>query len=174
MSDDAIPRHAGLVCAFVNTYDMEDHTDDISEPAALARWLAGNGLGETTPSPADLADAAALREQLRAALGRGGDAEPELGALTRRYPLRLAFTDAGPTLRPVDGGAAGALAWIVGAVARCGIDGSWTRLKVCSAHECRWAFYDSTRNRSRTWCAMRVCGNRQKTRTYRERRRGEP
>ena len=30
----------------------------------------------------------------------------------------------------------------------------WPRLKVCASPECRWAFLDTTRNRSRRWCAM--------------------
>ncbi|MGH2778535.1 MAG: CGNR zinc finger domain-containing protein, partial [Actinomycetota bacterium] len=31
------------------------------------------------------------------------------------------------------------------------------------------AFYDHSKNRSGKWCTMRVCGNRAKTRAYRER-----
>jgi predicted RNA-binding Zn ribbon-like protein len=33
-----------------------------------------------------------------------------------------------------------------------------------------WVFYDRSRNRSRHWCSMGVCGNRAKTRTYRAKR----
>jgi predicted RNA-binding Zn ribbon-like protein len=49
-------------------------------------------------------------------------------------------------------------------------DGSWQRLKACRSDTCRWAFVDNARNRSRQWCDMRVCGNRQKARLYRQRR----
>jgi predicted RNA-binding Zn ribbon-like protein len=31
------------------------------------------------------------------------------------------------------------------------------------------AFHDTSKNQSRQWCSMRVCGNRQKTRAYRRR-----
>lgn len=34
------------------------------------------------------------------------------------------------------------------------------RLKICS--NCGWLFLDRSRNRSRTWCDMAVCGNRAK------------
>ena len=34
------------------------------------------------------------------------------------------------------------------------------RLKICP--NCRWLFIDRSRNRSRTWCDMAVCGNRAK------------
>src|ERR687886_170562 len=37
---------------------------------------------------------------------------------------------------------------------------------------CHWVFYDRSRNRSSTWCAMSVCGNRTKTRRYRSRAAG--
>ena len=43
--------------------------------------------------------------------------------------------------------------------------------QVCVADDCQWAFYDTSKNRSRHWCSMGVCGNRQKTRTYRARQR---
>ncbi|MGH3007295.1 MAG: CGNR zinc finger domain-containing protein, partial [Gaiellaceae bacterium] len=43
------------------------------------------------------------------------------------------------------------------------------RLKACRAEDCRWAFYDRARNRSRHWCSMAVCGNRTKARTFRRR-----
>jgi predicted RNA-binding Zn ribbon-like protein len=47
--------------------------------------------------------------------------------------------------------------------------GSWQRLKVCRNDGCRWAFYDSSRNRSGAWCSMAICGNRIKGRTFRRR-----
>ncbi len=47
--------------------------------------------------------------------------------------------------------------------------GEWPRLKVCASPDCRWAFLDTTRNRSRRWCDMAGCGNRAKNRTWRER-----
>ena len=47
--------------------------------------------------------------------------------------------------------------------------GTWARLKACPAEDCHWAFYDASRNRSRTWCSMQGCGNRAKARAYRAR-----
>ena len=49
--------------------------------------------------------------------------------------------------------------------------GTWPRLKVCVEDTCQWAFIDSSKNRSRSWCSMRICGNRTKTRAYRARNR---
>jgi AcrR family transcriptional regulator/predicted RNA-binding Zn ribbon-like protein len=45
----------------------------------------------------------------------------------------------------------------------------WSRIKVCGSPDCRWAFVDGTRNRSRRWCDMAGCGNRAKNRAWRHR-----
>lgn len=42
--------------------------------------------------------------------------------------------------------------------------GSLDRLKRCAA--CRWLFLDTSRNRSRRWCTMEVCGTHEKVRRY--------
>ena len=47
--------------------------------------------------------------------------------------------------------------------------GEWPRIKVCGSPDCRWAFVDGTRNRSRRWCDMAGCGNRAKNRAWRHR-----
>jgi predicted RNA-binding Zn ribbon-like protein len=38
---------------------------------------------------------------------------------------------------------------------------------------CGWLFLDSSRNRSRRWCTMEVCGNRAKARRHYERTKGQ-
>jgi len=50
--------------------------------------------------------------------------------------------------------------------------GRWERLKACPREECEWAFYDKSKNRSGRWCSMEACGNIEKARAFRERRRG--
>ena len=40
------------------------------------------------------------------------------------------------------------------------------RLRVCAADECNWLFLDESRNSSRRWCDMKVCGNRAKARKF--------
>src|SRR5262245_15190844 len=47
------------------------------------------------------------------------------------------------------------------------------RLRTCAADNCRWVFLDTTRNRTRRWCDMKVCGNRAKVRRHRHRRKGQ-
>ena len=43
------------------------------------------------------------------------------------------------------------------------------RLKLCDNADCRVAFYDESKNRSRRWCDGRACGNRLRVRTHRAR-----
>jgi predicted RNA-binding Zn ribbon-like protein len=50
--------------------------------------------------------------------------------------------------------------------------GGWERLKACPREECEWAFYDRSKNSSGRWCSMESCGNIEKARAFRERRRG--
>jgi predicted RNA-binding Zn ribbon-like protein len=64
--------------------------------------------------------------------------------------------------------AAGDAVGAVLAAAYAGIaEGTWPRLKAC--RNCHWAFYDTSKNRSGTWCSMQLCGNRLKTRRFRSR-----
>ena len=43
------------------------------------------------------------------------------------------------------------------------------RVRVCEAPDCVWLFWDTSKNRTRRWCDMKVCGNRMKARRFYER-----
>jgi len=45
------------------------------------------------------------------------------------------------------------------------------RVKECASHTCEWLFLDMSKNRSRRWCDMKVCGNRAKARRFSERQK---
>jgi predicted RNA-binding Zn ribbon-like protein len=62
------------------------------------------------------------------------------------------------------------LDFVIGPVVRSAVE-LWTsteidRVRVCAAEECAWLFLDESRNRSRQWCDMTVCGNRAKARRF--------
>lgn len=176
----ALAPDAELIVEFVNTRDVEEGTDSIAEPAALEAWIA-----ERTGEHADglerddVGRIQSLRESLRSLLrGNNGEevAAVELDPLreaAERTRIRTAFSADGELeLVPARSGLAGFEARLLMAVEHLQCHGAWPRLKACTEASCQWAFYDSTRNRSRTWCSMEVCGNREKTRRYRERRLG--
>ena len=45
------------------------------------------------------------------------------------------------------------------------------RVRVCAASDCVWLFLDTSKNRSRRWCDMKQCGNRNKVRRFYERQK---
>jgi predicted RNA-binding Zn ribbon-like protein len=175
------PGRLELVRQFVNTRDVEEGTDELSSPSALAGWLAERGLLPRSRrlDDADLRRATALREGLRRLL-RANHGEPVdreavkvLNRQISKAPLVARFADdGGLELEPAGSGLDAAVASLFEIVREAMLEGTWPRLKVCSADECEWAFYDRSRNRSGTWCEMAVCGNRAKVRTYRQRERG--
>jgi predicted RNA-binding Zn ribbon-like protein len=44
-----------------------------------------------------------------------------------------------------------------------------SRLRSCQTETCRWLFLDTSKNHSRRWCDMKVCGNRMKARRFQAR-----
>lgn len=40
------------------------------------------------------------------------------------------------------------------------------KVRACHNAECRWLFLDTSKNRTRRWCDMKVCGNRMKARRF--------
>ncbi len=145
-----------LVLEFLNSIDVEEGTDELASTAGWEAWLSAHDL---PVAPRTQAAALALRESLRAATGGQSIEPPSVGVTI------AVDSDGRPMLVGAD-----ALGQIAAAAATLGIDGRWGRVKLCPADDCRWAFYDLTRNRSRQWCSMAVCGARKKSRDFRARR----
>lgn len=174
-----------LVAAFVNTLDVESGADALTGADALRGWLVERGLlaGDRPVSEADLGRALALREAIRGVAERnnpgaevrgGEDPVETLNRVAAGSRMVVRFDpEGGAHLTSLDDGVDGALARILGAVFVSVADGRWQRFKACARHACRWTYVDRSRNRSRTWCSMEVCGNREKARAFRERRKAE-
>jgi predicted RNA-binding Zn ribbon-like protein len=93
-----------------------------------------------------------------------------LRGLAREASLAVTVREDGRLeLVPSAGGIDGAIAEILAAALVAVIEGTWPRLKACP--NCHWAFYDRSKNRSASWCSMALCGNRLKTKNYRQRRK---
>jgi len=45
------------------------------------------------------------------------------------------------------------------------------QLRACDNLECRWLFLDTSKNHTRRWCEMRICGNRMKARRFKAQHR---
>jgi predicted RNA-binding Zn ribbon-like protein len=175
------PKPLYLVQRFVNSVDLESGEDELSSPEALRDWFAERGLmrADERATPADLRRALDVREGLRAVLmannGQALDVDrvERLDQAVARAGVRVRFRpDADPELVPEAGGVDGALARLMAIVAAAVEHGRWERLKACPRDVCRWAFYDNSKNRSGRWCRMEECGNIEKARAFRERKRG--
>jgi predicted RNA-binding Zn ribbon-like protein len=175
-------RPAEFLAEFANTLEIEGAvtTDLIGTAAQLGDWLGERGLlpAGVEVTGDDVALAHELRDGLRAVLASHHDAtQPRAEDMDRlagaagQLPLRLSFDRVRPHLEPTGDGVRRALGAVLVVVEASVADGSWPRLKLCRADTCQWAFHDTSKNQSRQWCSMRVCGNRQKTRAYRQRRR---
>lgn len=159
----------------VNTVDLESEEDSLASVRELRAWLSERGFqGSGEVRESDRRRVIALRESLRKLLlANGGEpldpaAPAELVAAAGRSALRpVVEPDGAVALVPEGGGVDALAARLLEVIARAQGDGTWSRLKGCPAVPCGWAFYDESRNRSRTWCSMEVCGNRAKTRRYR-------
>lgn len=44
-----------------------------------------------------------------------------------------------------------------------------TQLRCCASDTCRWLFLDTSKNHTRRWCDMKICGNRMKARRFQAR-----
>jgi predicted RNA-binding Zn ribbon-like protein len=183
---DVTPPELVAVERFLNTVDERSfsrlgvrHTggEALGSPSALTAWLADHGLlpAGSPATPEDLALGLALRAGVRDALllraggtdqGTVARANTTLAAL----PLRVELdADGTPRLAAAGDGVLAALADLASTIARSEAAGSWRRMKICAAADCRWVFYDGSRSGAGRWCSMATCGNRDKTRAYRRR-----
>jgi predicted RNA-binding Zn ribbon-like protein len=173
---------------FVNTEDGDPPVECLRGYGDLVAWSVLVGLfsaeeGERLVGEADLRpeDAEAVyRDALRLrgalygvfrALAEGGDV-PERDLETLRGYEREALSrgklvqgDRGFSWEWKDGRDLAGMLWLVAhAATRLLTSGDLDRLKLCAG--CYWVFLDASRNRSRRWCTMEVCGTDAKMRRY--------
>jgi predicted RNA-binding Zn ribbon-like protein len=169
--------NSDLVIDFVNTAEFDPVHEDLPTPGALGEWLSERGLDPgSRVTAADLDEARAVREALRDLLSAHNEVATDVPRATavldtaaQRSGLGIRFADGGARAEPSATGVRGALGRILAEVSAGMADGTWERLKACRADDCRWAFLDTAKNRSRAWCSMQSCGNRAKVAAYRER-----
>jgi predicted RNA-binding Zn ribbon-like protein len=188
-----------LCLGFVNTLDnrLTDHpTERLNSCEDLAVWgrqrgiltereeeyLAQEAARRSAKAAAILEPAIKLREALyRIFSAVAGSRSPRPADLAI---LNTALADALASLRIVAAGDGFAWVWVRGEealarvlwlVALSAADLLTSRerraVRECAATNCGWLFLDTTRNRSRRWCDMKVCGNRAKARRHYERKK---
>ncbi|GHF21084.1 zf-CGNR multi-domain protein [Streptomyces griseoluteus] len=148
-----------------------DAVERIPTPQRLVDWLAVYGLAVDSCTTAQLDLARELRESIHAAATAAaiGDALPApavhaINSRSTRGRAAAVLTPEGE--RQWRLGPASAVEDALGVIAAdaiCLISGERDgRLALCASPTCRAAFFDTSRSRTRRWCDMNTCGNRQK------------
>jgi predicted RNA-binding Zn ribbon-like protein len=144
---------------------------------ADAEWLATVAEADVILGARLLREALALREnihELGAALLAGGLVPPErIETLTKAHSRALTRG----RLVPIGGNFG--WAWsvrdtpveaVLGPISLSALtllqQADLTRVKKCDGDECGWLFFDTTKNKGRRWCEMKVCGNRAKQKRF--------
>jgi predicted RNA-binding Zn ribbon-like protein len=173
------PGRLELLQRFLNTWNHEFPADwdRLGTPAKARAWLRAKDLvsASTRVTARDAARLRELREALRSLVVVNHATIPPppaaaaLRRSARRADLRVELDDSGRTrLEPSRNGVEAVSATMFGIVHEAHLLGTWPRLKGC--RQCGYVFFDRSKNRSASWCAMSICGNRTKNRTYRRRR----
>jgi predicted RNA-binding Zn ribbon-like protein len=160
-----------VVLEFLNTVDLRTYgatralldRDQLTDPTSTRRWLQTSGLAvRRTPDADAVRNLRELRDKLRDAL-----------AGTRPFSfhpsVRLQFEAGTPPLIEPHDASDSPIEAMEATLVRASLLPGWSRVRICGAPDCQRAFYDSSRNGRSRWCSMRTCGNRMKTRSYRQR-----
>jgi predicted RNA-binding Zn ribbon-like protein len=168
-----------LATSFTGTLSERhgDAVERIPTPQRLLDWLAVSGLAVDSCTSAQLDLARELRESIHAAATAAATQDALPAAAVRVINDRSAQGRAAAVLTPE-----GRRRWQVscvedalGVIAADAIsivagerDG---KLALCASPTCRAAFFDTSQSRTRKWCDMNTCGNRQKKARFNANRR---
>jgi predicted RNA-binding Zn ribbon-like protein len=130
------------------------HASDAAATQVVALREAADGLFREAASTGAM-QTALLPAFLRASAACLDDSTERVGA------EGMPFGDPSRAMRFEAALAVSALSLLTG-------DG-WKKVRIC--RNCRWLFLDRSRNASRLWCDMSVCGNRHKAKRHYERRK---
>jgi predicted RNA-binding Zn ribbon-like protein len=185
-----VPDELADLYDFANSLDVRHFThhgvqhvqsDELGGPRELGTWMSQHGLLFTSAkiTPAMFETALQLRSSVRdylkcdpAERRQNKDAVRSLSTAMRLFPLVAeARNDGVMALRAARDDALAGLSSVVAELYDGSVRGTLDRLKMCAAEECRRVFFDRSKPATRRWCMSTLCGNRIKTRTYRERRR---
>lgn len=155
----------------------------IPAPHRLVDWLEVNGLAVDSCTAAQLDLARELREAIHAAATAAARQDTLPASAVHVINDRSAQGRAAAILTPEGRrrwrlSSASCIEDALGVIAADAIgivagerDG---RLALCASPTCRAAFFDTSRSRTRKWCDMNTCGNRQKKARFQANQRRSP
>lgn len=187
-----VPDALANVYDFANSLDLRHFThhgvqhqqaEELPDAAALGDWMQQRRLidGAATPSQRTFDAALQLRSAIRDYLECDSAERPRKTSVTaplnkamEPFALRVASIGKdGFALMPMQAEAQAGLSAIVAELYNAASAGTLDRLKMCAADECQRVFFDRSKPGTRRWCQSTLCGNREKTRSYRERHKSD-
>jgi hypothetical protein len=179
------PGSLEVVRTFLNTWripnDTREPLDELVSLEAMQQfyssWFGGQAGDQEICIAPELVWQ--LRADLRSILGTSDVLV--MSKWLSRQPVEVMLspdTEGIPILRYRPAGVQGCrlCAEVVALVVEAIAHNTWMRLKACP--DCRWVFYDHTKNRNKVWCLMtasgplgRSCGSISKVRSFRERQK---
>jgi predicted RNA-binding Zn ribbon-like protein len=166
---------------FVHHGTQHQQGDELAGPRELGTWMAQRGLMKESAgkiAPAMFEAALRLRGDIRAYLAcdpaerrNNTRVADHLNKALASFPLAAAMRSGRLVLQPSRNDAVAGVSHVVAELYEGSITGTLDRLKMCAAEECRRVFFDRSKPATRRWCMSTLCGNRMKTRNYRERHR---
>ncbi|WP_019617246.1 CGNR zinc finger domain-containing protein [Psychromonas ossibalaenae] len=166
------PESLVLVEGFLNTWSGELNIDDFKTPHSTEEWLRSVELwvSEEHITPEQTQKIIQFRSDLRTWI-LDSESRKSLDALASEISFQVNFNADGEVRFTSTGDpyhrAIGTLIEIIGESQK---NGTWDRFKCCALPTCGWAFYDSTRSRTKRWCSMQTCGSRHKSREHYKRK----
>ncbi|MEU4430744.1 CGNR zinc finger domain-containing protein [Nocardia rhamnosiphila] len=160
-----------------------DAVERIPTPQRLVDWLEVNGLTVESCTTAQLELARELRESIHAAATAAAVREALPTSAVQIINDRSIRGRAAAVLTPEGTrrwqlGSASCVEDALGVIAADAIgiiagerDG---KLALCASPTCRAAFFDTSQSRTRKWCDMNTCGNRQKKARFNANQRKSP
>ncbi len=160
-----------------------DAVERIPTPQRLVDWLAVSGLAVESCTAAQLGLARELRESIHAVATAAALQDALPAAAVQVLNDRSVQGRAAAVLTPEGRrrwqlGSASGVADALGVIAADAIsivagerDG---KLALCASPTCRAAFFDTSQSRTRKWCDMNTCGNRQKKARFNANQRKNP
>ncbi|MVO89194.1 hypothetical protein GPA10_31690 [Streptomyces sp. p1417] len=168
-----------LATSFTGTLSERhgDAVERVPTPGRLVDWLVVSGLAVDSCTEAQLGLARELRESIHAVATAAAAREALPASAVQVVNDRSTQGRAAAVLTPE-----GQRLWRLGSATRrkdtLGVEDALAviaadaigivagerdgRLALCASPTCRAAFFDTSRSRTRKWCDMNTCGNRQK------------
>lgn len=151
---------------------------DFRDASDWAEWAHKRGLApERDATAAMFAEAQVLQQALRKLEAANNGAAPDPGAVEKlnklidKLQLRPRISASGDVaLASAQVRNEGPIAALLITALDAMGEGIWNRFKLCRDPTCAASFYDASRNATKVWCSMNLCGSRNKMRRFRERK----